>query len=644
MELRIKKIELHNFKGIADATYDFDGNSAVVSGENGTGKTTMADCYYWLFDDVDYALNSNPNIRPIGADDTVIPEVVITIECDGKEIVCVKRQKCKTTEDLAGAKKVALTNEFMVNGIKKSKKDFISYFTLLGLNLDYFLALSHPQAFTSEKAEDMRKVLFGMVDGVTDYQIASASDEYKEVADLLGKGYSLDEIKAMAQQKIREIKAKYGDNGELLDAQSKILEQQKSPVEVAEAELAVNSASGAYKDAQERYNNYGSSSRIDELMAESMQIQFDIQDLSNKANADVYKRKEEIGARLFELKSALDRNRFEITSANNQLSLTVNQLTFDERERDKCREDWKKIKASKIDPNAVACPTCGREYPAENVEIILADFETNKAKQLELISDKGNAYKAEIAKLQASVDSYKAEIERLSEQAKNLENEAIKLNDEAETLLMVDVKTLPEYKALVEKDAEIKKQIEDIKNGSQAEKDKAKYEFEDAALELSKARTQLELAKKNTEIDEKIASLKSAKLLYAQEKANAQKIIFQLDRINLAKNTAYSDAINACFEDVSFRLFEYQKNGEVKNVCVPIVDGKSINGESNHALRTMAQLNIIKGLQTFYKCKLPVFVDDAEHFTTNTTGRIKSDCQMIYLTAKECKKLEVKNI
>ena len=49
MKLTIKQLKLENFKGIKNKTIVFDYKNAVIKGINGSGKTTCADAFYWIF-------------------------------------------------------------------------------------------------------------------------------------------------------------------------------------------------------------------------------------------------------------------------------------------------------------------------------------------------------------------------------------------------------------------------------------------------------------------------------------------------------------------------------------------------------------------------------------------------------------------
>jgi len=62
--MKLIKLELKNFKGLQDFRLHLDGDSAVVTGDNGTGKTTLLDAYLWTMHGHDSEGNKNPDVRP----------------------------------------------------------------------------------------------------------------------------------------------------------------------------------------------------------------------------------------------------------------------------------------------------------------------------------------------------------------------------------------------------------------------------------------------------------------------------------------------------------------------------------------------------------------------------------------------------
>ena len=48
MKIVLNSIELQNFKGFAKASKFFGGEQEIVAAENGQGKTTLRDAWFWL--------------------------------------------------------------------------------------------------------------------------------------------------------------------------------------------------------------------------------------------------------------------------------------------------------------------------------------------------------------------------------------------------------------------------------------------------------------------------------------------------------------------------------------------------------------------------------------------------------------------
>ena len=48
MDIRIDKLTLHNFKGVREGVFQFNGSNARLEGENGAGKSTVFDAFTWL--------------------------------------------------------------------------------------------------------------------------------------------------------------------------------------------------------------------------------------------------------------------------------------------------------------------------------------------------------------------------------------------------------------------------------------------------------------------------------------------------------------------------------------------------------------------------------------------------------------------
>ncbi|WP_418702500.1 AAA family ATPase, partial [Bacteroides sp.] len=74
-DIRLKHLELVNFKGIRSFELSFDEMGVAVCGGNGTGKTTIFDAFLWLLFGKDSTGRSDSNFN------------IKTLDSDGKPIL-----------------------------------------------------------------------------------------------------------------------------------------------------------------------------------------------------------------------------------------------------------------------------------------------------------------------------------------------------------------------------------------------------------------------------------------------------------------------------------------------------------------------------------------------------------------------------
>lgn len=647
MELQIKSIRLIDFKGVKDAAFQFGKNTDIFC-ENGAGKSTIATAFYWVFCDKSVELVSNPPVKPNNAEECK-PRVEILAEIDGREISIAKEQKIKIKEDKdIGKTKVTSSNTYEINAVEKNERDFKAYLTDLNVDFQKLLFLSHPDVFTlgmnEKKARtEMRDTLFSMGEKHSDLEIAKKSNSTKDVAELLEKGYKVEEIEAMQNATIRKIKENYGKDGEILRAKIEGLENAKVDIDVAELELGRNELreqiaenKAKQENVEKQYEEFNSvSASVIELKAKQSELE-------RVANLDLVKKKNELEVKKANLESELRAEKSKY-SINKQIQeKNKDELLGRNAEREQLLANVKVAKERKFDENSLVCPYCKQEYPADKKEQLRADFETQKQSEVNGIIAKGKAVRAIIDRLISENSEYEIEIAESEKKIKVFENTINDLYKQIDSLpKSIDVSDSDDYKA-------IQKQIDEAKaisdKGFSADNARQKLMDESRTLngQLLEIEKQIAKAENNVEIDEKISELLEKQKQYEVSKANAEKILEQLKELSKRKNELLVNEINAHFDIVRWALFDYQKNGEYKEVCIPTIDGKRFKESTNTGREVLAKLDIIKGLQKFYGQSYPVFLDGAECLSSKTKKRIDMECQMIYLNVSEDKELKIR--
>lgn len=649
MQSTIKSIHLENFKGVKSATYHFDKKNVSVIGQNGAGKTTIFTAYMWLMKDKDSDLKSNPNIRPLDTEECT-PRVEVVFDIDGKEVTAAKIQKCTVKKGKSGgADTVSLSNSYEVNSVEYGERDFEKKMAEYGFDFDLFLPLSHPDVFTSQKSEDMRKVLFGMVSEQSDFDIALQTDDCVEATNLL-KMYTFDEVKAMQNATIRKIREEYGKDGEILRAKIEGMEQSKTDIDVAELELLKNSLNEQIAENKTKQEDI--SKEFEERQRASdgiIELRMELNGLQQKANESLDNKRREIRRelddldfQLKEVKHQIRLNRQDIQAAEDSIKSNEARIQTEYGKWSDYDNELKAVEKYEMNENSLVCSMCGREFPVEKKKELVSDFDEKKRKKIEQLKNDKSATEKRGNELKAAIDKDKAEIGQLKATLKENEDEEINLLESIKGLekcleevpRSVDISDRPEVQ-------EIQRQIAEkeaaMNKGSSAEdmRQQLRCLGEDLREQLTEVEKQIALARHNIEIDEQIAALRKKQGEFEQNKANAEKILYQLDLVSKRKNELLINQVNSHFKLVKFRLFGYLKNGNVVDDCEPTIDGKSLKDHSNGALRVLAKMDIVDGLQRFYGQHYPVFAEDFSLVTDNTECRIDMDCQLIKLVAEK---------
>ena len=84
-----------------------------------------------------------------------------------------------------------------------------------------------------------------------------------------------------------------------------------------------------------------------------------------------------------------------------------------------------------------------------------------------------------------------------------------------------------------------------------------------------------------------------------------------MENFSRAKIEMLSSAINSQFKAVSFKMFEMQINGGMKETCEMTVDGV-LYSSLNSAAKMQAGLDVIGALSRLYDVTTPIFLDNRE--------------------------------
>lgn len=606
-DIRLLSLEIADFKGIKNKVVDFT-DKTIISGKNATGKTTIADAYFWLWSDKNYSLNSNPNIRPLGNEDSVVPTVTATMMIDNQKVIVTKKQVMKVgKEDANGIKKIALNNAWEVNTIPMAEKDMKEKLSELGFDFDKFLVYSHADFFNGMKMADERKTLFDMTKSYTDVEIAeSIADKVPLVLAKLQEGFSIDEINSMNNRD----KKKAQEQADAIPNQIIGLESAKVDYDVAELELQKKALEEQVADINV----------AKELEQKAFELEFEINDLKRKYKEESLKEYSASKDEVFDLKNKARKVEGDIADCNLKIKQYESEISSTKEENAKLGEQYQELATTSFDKNKTVCPTCNQILPQDKIDELVLNFEKDKREKMNRLIQLGDKNKANITNLGQLTMNLSKRKDEYSEILSSLNEKITQLEKSIGEEPVVDFESIEELNKLIEEQASLRKQAEETKVSDDADITK------DSINEINKKLAQVE---HNEKIDEQADALREELVKVNQLIADSENISYQIGLLNKQRNSLLTAEINKHFKYVDFELFTYNKSGEYKETCKATHEGKELGISTNTALTTLMKIDICSGLQKADDVSYPIFVDSAECFDSDNLSKLDFDNQLV---------------
>lgn len=672
MEIKVKSILIQNFKGIKDLDVAFSGKTKI-KGQNGSGKSTVFDAFCWCLFGKNSKGEEKFSIRTLDADGKMIHnteiKVVVTLIVDGKEIELLKCQREKWVKKRGTDVTELQGNEnlYEIDGYPKSEKDYKEYISGL-VNEDLFEMLTNPQYFSGMKWKEQRDILMKFVSEISDVELAKENSEFADLISELEKAPSTDDIQKKFSKALSEWKKKQAEIPVRIDELSKSLVQ----IDVAEQELAKNDLERKVAEIDGKIANAGSA--VSDLMFEEMQLQMDMSAIMQTMNRDIQSKRTEIGLDLSDLELKVGRIKDDIKCKESEIAQNKSASEVAEKKRSELGAEYNAEKAKafdetpylfheeewQFDENSTICKSCGQTLPADKIEQIKADFEQRKANAkakaeqelnyqrnkfdeqkkaaLERIKTAGFEEKHLIEDLTAKDEALQAEISELMIKSTAILGKRGVLEKQLEEIpTEADYSKNAEYVKLKARHNEVTAKIESMKSTTDAT-DTFKEERKALVNELESVKYEIAKASKNVEIEERIGALEKEQREVGQKVADQEKMLYLLEQFIKAKMLRISGTINSKFNTVSWKLFEEQLNGGMRECCECTVNGVPYS-TLNSGHRIIAGLDIIQSLSELYGVTAPIFVDNAESLNEyNVPGMA---AQMILLAVSGDKELKV---
>ena len=640
MNVLIKSVCLENFKGAKKVTCNFDCKNVSVSGANATGKTTIFDAVWWTLFNKDSLGNEKFSIRPLDENGQPIHnveiKVTLVLNVNGREMELCKTQKEKWVKRRGSEVAELQGNEnlYSIDGYPKTEKDYKLAIADL-VSEDVFKMLTSTTYFTSLKWKEQRDILMRFVANVNDYDLAGSVERFAPLLQELMKAPSLDDIRAKFQKALTEWKRQQAEIPVRIDE----IQKSKIDVDVAELELGKSAILELLKSNREKQDDFEAINKeFSERSLEIMNLKFKLGDLDRDANAGLIKKKQELCNQIESAKFNLKLQEGSVADINLSIKGVKSRIDMSNECIQIQRDKWKKENDRVFDDSSLVCPYCNQEYTEDKKEQLKAEFESQKAKQLALITETGNDLKAHIDSDKKEIKELEKKLEKATEGALDIQKIIKELEEEFKALpTSIDVTDTEEYKAI---QTELAKLESEMKQTNSVEDRRKELVVEERELnsQLMEIERRIASSKKNADIDDRIAELMLEQRDVAQKVADQEKMLYLLEEFIRFKMDKVSEDINSVFDGITWKLFAMQINGGMKETCECMVDGVPY-GSLNNGHRIVAGLQIIKALQKLYEVQMPIFVDNAE--SINDFNLPQMDSQLILLKVSGNKVLSI---
>lgn len=664
MQIRLKSLHLENFKGIQNITMDFSRRTNI-HGANATGKTTIFDGFTWLLFNKDSTGNEKFDIRPLDAEgkriDNVEIKVTALLDVDGTEVELSKVQKQNWVKK-RGTDTVSLQgniNSFEVDGYPKLESDYKAYINQL-IPEDLFKILTSPQYFAGMDWKKQRTVLMKLAGRVSDLEIAREDAKFALLIPELEKAPSTDDIrkkyaKALSEWKKRqtELPARIDEvSRQLVDVDVAELELYRNHLKekIAEAEQVMDNSAGAYKEYQTRFE-------------EVTTLRKEVQEYRKKAENKAEEQREKIRKKIRDCDSTISIARQGSKFAVLEAERLERQIGSRQEEKVSLQNEWRAKKAQNyqefvplpdLGQDALICPVCHREFQDDRREQIIRDheelcrkheedyrkgmdaFELDKKKSLAAIEEKGNAVVETIRNLKAEKEQIQNQI---AEHEKNIQNAETEKADLEKILSQIPVDAgLSDDQVFAEMQLRLSKMEEAFSSLNNGEDSRSQMKIRLSGLREELSATEQKIASSdNSKVEARIEELQEEQREVGQKVADQEQMLYLLDQFVMEKMQCISELINSKFDTVSWKLFDIQINGGVKECCECTVNGVPYSA-LNSGHRIVAGLDIIRSLSQLYEASAPIFIDNSE--SINEFNLPDMDAQMICLSVSEDRELK----
>lgn len=640
--ITLQQLILRNFKGF---TYclTIDGDDADISGQNATGKTTLADAFSWLLFDKDSLGRSDFEIKNLNAtgeqEHGLEHSVEGILSVNGIEIGLKKVYREIWTKKRGSPQSIFTgnTTDYFIDGVPVQKKEYVANVAELAGEESVFRLLTSPVAFPSLHWQKQRAILLEVCGDLTDAQVIKSDSNLLPLAAILGKR-TIDDHRKVVTARRAEI------NKEL----------ERIPVRIDEVRRGLPDITGlnhkaiieeismletSLNDAKLKLQGIDTGGHIAELSKKLAGINADIQKIELAHYNNTMMAANKMTLKISEINEKAQSAERKAKSLKDYIARQEENLNLVDKQLQSLRDKWVVVDGEIFtDTTEDICPACGQSLPSERVqearEKALAEFNRNKAEQLTEIETKGKTLAVERDRLKDEIEKSKAELILLrplnNEESLDLLDALIAERDSTKRLAE-DYSGIKEWTELQTQKAETEEAIKREKGYVKEALNAEALKVTELEARLKDAKARADMYTRREQGEGRIEELKGEEKKLTIEFEDLERQLYLCELFIKTKVSLLTDQINSKFEIARFKLFNVLVNGGIEECCEITVNGIGYNSNLNSGARINVGLDVCRTLARHYGLLVPIFVDNAE----TVCKLIRMDTQVIRLIVSE---------
>lgn len=649
--MKITHIFAQNFcKFYGKNTLDTDFSmKTVLSGQNEVGKSTVKRIILDVLNCHDEKDREITGIRPHDESGVEIDDVdivrAVTFEIDGKAKTLKKITRQGRNKD---GEVCSGHTDYYVNDVTYKMVEYNEFINDNIADLKILPFCLNAMTLLLKSPTNQRIALSTFFGTHKNPEICDMFPQFAELKPMFDDG-DVDQLKKVCRGKLNGTGGRNGSKGlvkerDEISTRIDTIHSTNEYTDLAELELQKKTYEPQLKEIEDKLSDYNKILEDKQKATEDiMNLKFELSDMERKANADNQKKRMELQLQLDDFNASIHKGESMIRAKKANIESSEREVRFCAENLEKVRTDWRKTKELAFDESSVNCPMCGQKLPEDKVEVLRAEFDTLKAKNLKELEDRGNALSNDSKELKQAIEDKKKEIADLGVELKELTEKCdIVAKELRKVPTDVDMTNNSEYQALKATIEEKEKALADENDTSELIR-KLKNERNELLRQVSSVDTKIELGVANNKrIDDSIADLENKRTDLNQEIADWERKLDLLKEFTRKKNELLQADVNKYLDFATAKLFRPLLNGDTEECCDFVYNGEAYARNLNHGARMLTEVDICRAFQKVANVNFPIIIDDTESVDDWRIPQI--DNQLILLKHTQDKELVIEAV